>query len=494
MRNLGHGQSVRFVAPPEVNRKILDYSPKQRDGYTHNIQIETMDILLWVMHETCIQTEQYLALWASHGIAYQTRQSASKCEVNSFNQESYSSAWIEAATESKALIELYSISNEAKSNSLLRKIELKLNDDQLGNQKQELGDIKARCEDYLISLPRDTSLEELQEREVSRSQEHQREDPRGLKRDKPSTKPCPHKLHPNLAQFIETSVRPPLPNTLGSPFRTLVQTLEQTSFSNQIREDPWSTQILTTVDFYRSLVLKSGAPISKLIEPDFPLQPITWVLSTRALHDSNHLTLIIISPFEANELLPSIRRSNFVNLHMYSPRMQNTTVGIFDLVPGPTPPFSNKYYCHDTHSEMEELMIQVNLYAGELFFGSYEMYRKTCAFLGICDMGMEQPTPSSIEWQRPPADISAGKLDITRSGANDTRISAQSAPSQRNRWGFLKDLVKLRARGVRTKRTHMGSLLRGRILQEEEYNKEGVVIPDDVESSYAEGIIGGTGF
>ncbi|KAF8446832.1 hypothetical protein BGX38DRAFT_1093847 [Terfezia claveryi] len=477
MRNLGYGQSVRFVAPPEVNRRILDYSPKSRDRNIHN-KIETKDILLWVMHETCIQTEQYLALWASHGIAYQTRHSAKE------------------ATESKSLMEMYSSSNEGKSNSLLRKIELKLNEYQLRSQKQELRGIKARCEDYRISSFRNTSLEELQEREVARSQEHQRKDPRPPLKEI-STKPCAHELHPSLVQFIETSVRPLPPNTPGSPFRTLVQTLEQTSFSNQIGKDPWTSRILTTVDFSRSLVLKSGAPISEPPagpETDFPLQPVTWVMSTRALHDSNHLILIIISPFEANELLPSIRRSTSVNLHMYSPRMQNTTVGIFDLVPGSTPPFSNKHYCHNIHPEMEQLMIQVNLYAGELFFSSYEMYRKTCAFLGICDMSKEQPTPSSMECQRPPADIRAGKLDIAHSGDEDTRVSGNkgemvtthSAQSKTNRWGFLKDLVKLRARGVLTKHSHMGSLLRGKILQEEEYNREGMVIPDDVESSYAE--------
>ena len=483
-----------FFAPPEVHRKILDYSLKSRDGC---IQIETIDILLWAMHETCIQIEENLALWASHGIAYQARQSTSRCEVNSFNQESYISAWIEA--EPKTLTEMYTTSNETKSNSLLRIIERKLNDDQLRSQQRELSKIKMRCENYQISSYRSTALEELQEREVAQSREYQREDPKYI--ELPFAVPYPHKLHPSLVQFIETSSRPLPPDTPDSPFRTLMQTLELTSFSSQIREDPWTSNILTTVDFSRSMTrkfdsipkfevrLETDLLLQSGLEPGFPLQPVTWIMSTRALNDNNHLTFIIISPFEANKLLPSIRKSSFVNLHMYSPRLQMATTGIFDLVSSSTSTFSDKQRSHSIHPEMEGLMIQLNLYAGELFFSSYDMYRKTCAFLGMCDMGEKQPTLPSIKIQRPPAKFRAGGLDDMHSGdggtwASGNQIGAAVAQSKRNRWKFLEHLVKLRAGETKIEHTHMGCLLRGEMLQEKEWSKEGVDIspePSDTE-------------
>jgi len=474
MRNLGYGQSVCFFAPPEVDQKIRNHSLQSRDADSQDRQIGVIDILSWAMHETCIQTEQNLALWASHGIAYQTRQSASRCDMNSFNQESYIGAWIEAATESKTLTEMYSTSNGAESNSLFRIIERKMNDP-LCSRKQELGKIKVYCENYQIPSFRNTSLEQLQEREVARWQEHRREveHPRGTWL--PYAEACTHELHPSLPQFIETSAQPLPPNIPGSPFRTLVQTLEQTSFRDQIGEDPWTAQILTTVDFSTSLAFARDTSMSDLesrLETGLPLQPVTWVMSTRALHDGNHLTFIIISPFEANELLPAIRKSNFVNLYMYSPRMQNAIPAIFDLVAGPTPPFLDKHRIHSIHTETEELLIQLNLYAGELFFDSYEMYRKTCAFLG-CDIGKE-PTPSSIGWKRPQAEFRAGKQDdaIQVSGNKMGTITAQLP---RNRWEFLQHLAKLRAGGINIKHTHMGCLLRGEILQEKDWSKERVV-------------------
>jgi len=501
MRNLGHGQSVCFFAPPEVHQKILGWSLESCNECTQDLRVETIDILSWVMHETCVQTEQNLSLWARNGISYQARQSTSRWGIDSFNQEAYSSAWIEAAVESKTLTEMYSYSNEAESNSLLRIIERKSDDDQLRSQKQELGKIKARCENYQISSSQNTSLEQLQEREAARSQEHQREDPSTIP-DVSSEAPCAHKLHPRLVQFIRTSTRPPLPNTPGSPFRTLAQTLEQTSLRNHIGEDPWTTQILTTVDFSRSLNFDSDTSMSELeseveseveakLETDLLLHPVIWIMSTHALHNSNYPTLIIVSLFEANELLPAIRESSFVNLYMYSPRMQKAAVGIFDLVSGPTPPFPDKHRSHSIHPEMEELLIQINVYAGGLYFSSYEMYRKTCAFLGMCDMGKEQPTSSSIGWQRPLAECGAGKLDDTHPG-DDAQVSgneggAVTAQPQRTRWEYLKHLVKLRARGVNIEHTHMGCLLRGEILQEKEWGEERVVdISPEEESSDAE--------
>ncbi|KAJ8582911.1 hypothetical protein M405DRAFT_829825, partial [Rhizopogon salebrosus TDB-379] len=83
-----------------------------------------------------------------------------------------------------------------------------------------------------------------------------------------------------------------------------------------------------------------------------------------------------MSPDEVNELLPAIHRSKAVHLSVYTPRTSKTMRACDDLqlysVPS-TPQLTL----------LVPLICQLNLFAGQLYFSNYEMYLRTCNFLGL---------------------------------------------------------------------------------------------------------------
>ncbi|KAI9569302.1 hypothetical protein HD554DRAFT_2092770, partial [Boletus coccyginus] len=58
--------------------------------------------------------------------------------------------------------------------------------------------------------------------------------------------------------------------------------------------------------------------LKKAVMPSTKLRPVTWVVSGRGAHNE---VLVILSPYEANHLLPYIRSSDKVRLHLYTPRV-----------------------------------------------------------------------------------------------------------------------------------------------------------------------------
>lgn len=68
MRKLGHGQSVMFFAPPDVDRVIRDVA-----HVAPNVAVTVLDILRWVMTETCDYITHHLSHWAQQGVDHTRR-------------------------------------------------------------------------------------------------------------------------------------------------------------------------------------------------------------------------------------------------------------------------------------------------------------------------------------------------------------------------------------------------------------------------------------
>jgi hypothetical protein len=87
--------------------------------------------------------------------------------------------------------------------------------------------------------------------------------------------------------------------------------------------------------------------------------------------------LVIISPYEVDELLPDISKSSNVTLHVYSPRSSIAYRPLDQLMlytsptrsPAPTIP--------------RHLITQLNLYAGQLYLSLYDEYLEVCKFLNL---------------------------------------------------------------------------------------------------------------
>jgi hypothetical protein len=69
MRKLGHGQSVLFIAPQEVDQKIRKAASKSLlEG------VRSADILRWVMQESCSDILHHIPHWSQQGVDYFHRQ------------------------------------------------------------------------------------------------------------------------------------------------------------------------------------------------------------------------------------------------------------------------------------------------------------------------------------------------------------------------------------------------------------------------------------
>ena len=284
MRKLGHGHSVMFFAPLEVDLSIRAVAGK-KDPTT---RITTVGILSWAIHETWSDIQQRAPYWAQQGMNHKTRHDAlSRFCNNDLTREQLADAWLQP--ESKSLTDLYAPCESKHAQGDLSVLE---------------PEIRQRCKDLgVLSLPA-AQMEEEHEREVNQERERERE-----VELPPKAKPAEHFLHPDVVAFVKTGLIPPLHS--GSAFLPVFTALERSSASTR-EANVWSPFILATADFCKTI-----KPESTQGTEDQYLRPVQWILSGGK---DRERVLVILSPFEANRLMPDIRNSNHVHLHVYAPR------------------------------------------------------------------------------------------------------------------------------------------------------------------------------
>jgi hypothetical protein len=370
--------------------------------------IDVADILHWAMLETCADIQMRASHWIQQGSDYKMRHSA-WAQFSPTLATSISilkTAWLQP--DERTLEEMY-----APCNSL-----------QLSNVCDL--DIQRKCEELGVLSASERSLDEEQEREVI----HEVEKERQVQRP-PRVQAATHVLHPDVRRFVWTGQIP-----VGSPgFIQALFSLVNTTVTFPER-DQWTKNLLVTQDFART--------VSSVHQADEYLRPVSWVVSSNNGHSP---VLVVMSPDEVNTLLPAMRRSNAVHLSIYTPRTTKTmqTCGDLQLYSVPSTP---------QLTSLELLICQLNLFAGQLYFSNYETYLRTCIFLGLNgpDLGDEDLVVDSDGFIR-----------------EENRPAARASCSfKRSQLLPLKELFGLRRKGMRYLPTHLGKMLNGRILTEED--------------------------
>ena len=105
-------------------------------------------------------------------------------------------------------------------------------------------------------------------------------------------------------------------------FQPAFKAFLNTTAKSQFEVEAWPSDLLVTTDF-ANVVDTSWTSWESYIETvDSFMRPVRWILSyTGKSCNENKTRWVIISPFEANHLLPAIRKSAHVTLHLYSPRL-----------------------------------------------------------------------------------------------------------------------------------------------------------------------------
>jgi len=426
MRKLGNGHSVIFCGPPEIDRKI------QKIAQGNNCEtIEVRDVLYWCMEETCINARKLLPIWAKQGIGYQERVNA----WNDISNQQFPKGLLEK--ESKSLQEHYGF--ERFKNDTIDSYRTPGAKD--GNFKKFL----ERCKDLGVKTFRGAKMLEEQERELAHEVERERENQRPPKMDT-----IKHHLSEEVKQFITTGT---LRQTYHIPSTCIIpafSVLEKTSANgHQQQRTAFSKKLLATSDFCQ--VIRRGRQENDTT--DRFLRPVNWIVSSTV----DRSILLIMSSFEVNRLLPEIRKSTQVILHIYSPQVTRTTPSyeLLDFCSVPRLPFS--------WQPNTNLVDQLNLFAGQLYFRNYKAYERVCGFLGL---HLHETSPEKAVVIQ-----SDGFVETSERQALGMKYYS---PFPESPVGLLRALIGFRRDGQSYIVTHMGHVLHGRLLTEEDFEIQGL--------------------
>ena len=415
MRKLGSGHSILFLAPPDIYSSIISAvggDPAQKR------EVGSLDILRWAMKTTCAQTCHYLSHWANQGYDYKQRKDAWDkflfLPAGTSPLEALS-PWV--SPEARTLEEMYQMVPARPS---IRGA--------WDHPAFDIPVLRERIERFGVSRLLDARMDEEQEREVSHEVERERD-----KESPPKAIPAQHYLHPDIKNFVQSGMTASNSTAFIPTFSSL-QDLHP-SFQHC---SVWSSNLLATRDFATSIQ-------SSYHKINDYLRPVHWIITSK-----RHNVLVVLSPFEVNELLPSIRESGTVHLHQYTPRVTQA-MHSFDGLRFHSIPSLSSCWIPPHPSQIT----QINIWAGQLYLTNYKAYQDLCAFLGIFTYDTEDSVKVEIDgWIKP--ENREGELRNTCQFGENPLIA-------------LKELFGCRRKGISYLSTHMGKVLHAGRLTEDDF-------------------------
>ncbi|KAK0232833.1 hypothetical protein IW262DRAFT_1443858 [Armillaria fumosa] len=392
MRQLGQGQSVMFFAPQEIDLQI-----RKAAGKSESAKVEAVDILRWSMLETCNEITHHVPQWAQQGYDYQQRNRAWEACVSSNGSPAVLNPWLQP--EGHFLQELYGLSDGPTPDSAI----------------WQVSELRERCEMLGVSSVSGTNMNEEQEREVSHEIERERQVERP-----PKVLPAAHSLHDDVCLFICTGTI----KAKSTAFKPLFHVFNEISSAFSPSENVWACNLLCTQDF--AVTVKTSSYHQNT--SDY-LRSINWIVSAQ---HNEHMILV---------LLPEIRISSKVHLHIYSPKVSVSTKHFDDL----------QFYCipkPGTQINNALLITQLNIFAGQLYLQDYKEYQQLCSFLGLYQQ--QRFTDENV--------------------SPEHRSEGDISPFKTSPVPFLKALLGSRRKGHPYLATHVGKMLHGYVLTSESFD------------------------
>ena len=178
------------------------------------------------------------------------------------------------------------------------------------------------------------------------------------------------------------------------------------------------THVRVTKDFVRAV----QQPLSGYC--DSYLRPANWVLTSR--QEMQPTFLLLISQHEANTFLRAIQSpSSGVQLHTYEPRVTKSMASVDHATSAALLPSVEEW-----QSLSSSLRRELNIFAGQVYFNTYKDYKALCKELG-------------------------------------PRFSANVDETL----GFVRGWIAIRRKGQDFTRTHLGWVVDGRAIGEDEFER-----------------------
>jgi hypothetical protein len=423
MRKLGSTHSVFFMASTELVGYISAATGVDGDAIT------STHVLYWSIQETQAQLRTYSSLWVSQGFNFDDRNTSwERYKQDSISATNFTEALKEK--ESHTLEDLYGIGhvdprNEPRNHSRLKQA------------------IQDRYKEFDLSPSHSARMQEEHEREVAQEKEEERQIERP-----PAAVPETHVVHRDVRSLVSTGMIPHKSPAIIPAFHCLLQTTLGIFAKKELTSQGAFSHVWVTNDFAMTIKKMRGKKSTSMLD-DF-LRPVEWILSS-----SKQPHLVVLSPFEANQLIDGIRQSKFVTLHTYGARTSRMMRSFEDLrsfmVPhrDDLPPFHSK------------VISELNLFAGQLYFRSMDAYEETCGMLGLYLKEL-------------PDDQYADAVDATcfvRGKKAREALGLQEALFSDCPVQFLRKFIGLRRKGQGFLTTHMGQVLHARELYEIDFRE-----------------------
>jgi hypothetical protein len=403
----------------EVHRKILESS-----GRSHGM-IEVADVLQWCIAGTCSHARKSIALWATQGLRHQRRRAAcSQPLLNAKGRVSGHLVEYLLEREAQSLQERYGNGGPQHEEQILLH---NVMEKPLMRCKQQLADIRAKCQEFNVVSFNTATLHEEQERELS--PENEREQQVELPA---ASAPRIHYVHPDVQLFVRHGVF----KRSSDAFRPAFDTLRNTTALDYY-ESTWPEDLVVTTDFAQTI----EASGEQLLDPY--LRPVNWIVSCKG---GDKINYVVLSPYEAQELLPSIRKHQQVILHVYSPRLNVSARTLEDLSFCAIPALPESW-------SAPHIVRQLNLFAGQLYIRNYEEYVLLCGFLGLCS----EPPDDHIE-------VARDGFISPQDRALSNSVMLRECPFTTSPVAFLRMIIALRRKGQSFAMSHFGMILNGELI------------------------------
>lgn len=420
MRKLGTGQTVTFCVSEEIETKIRTTRPDHFGG-----EVTIPDVLGWTISQTWVDTRRSMAMWATQGGRFQWQQRIWE-EAQGAGRNSMNHDLARRLLEDEG----QSLDSRYRPEPYQSPSERKPTDD-----GATFDAITERCQEFGELNFKASTLQEEQERELAPEIEKER------RAEHPERQfPSRHSIHENVKTFVETGVIP----RNGDGFMWAFEALAHTTASEQFEVDDFPHGLRVTEDFAFTVLADS----SEAGSDDLTQRNVHWILTSDDANGQAPIKhMVVISPYEANKLLDRIKASKAVVLHLYAPRQNHGYPPLDHLQLYTTPSTAPRRFIP------RRLTIELNIFAGQLYFESFKEYTEFCDFLGLAWGAAEQGKVVRAD----------GFIEPGRGHASDRFKDSPVA--------FLKVLMSKIRRDCRggIGKTHVGKVLDGALLTESDF-------------------------
>ena len=163
-----------------------------------------------------------------------------------------------------------------------------MEEESLSKRKTQLDAIRAKCREFELASFNNAALREEQERELSPENEQERQVERPL-----ALTPYNHNVHQDVKRFVHQGIL----DRDSDAFQPAFALFGKTSAIECLEAETWPVHLLVTADFARTVHASENQHLDSF------LRSVHWVASGK---NRNTIICVVLSPFEAHALLPSM--------------------------------------------------------------------------------------------------------------------------------------------------------------------------------------------